>query len=101
MRSTRASATERCTIAAERRAALPGGARRGEHDAAHCEVEVGRRGDDRRIVAAEFQQHLAEPLRDARADLLPIRTEPVALSSATRGSSTSCSPTSRPPGSAG
>lgn len=56
--------------AAQRRAALPGGACGGEHDAAHREIEVGRRGDDGGVVAAELQQHLAEPLGHARADLL-------------------------------
>ena len=71
------SATERVhDQPAQRRAALARGARRGEHDAAHREVEIGRRGDDRGVVAAELQQHPAEPLRDPRTDLLshPHRT---------------------------
>ena len=54
---------------AQRRAALTRGARRGEHDAAHCQVEVGRRRDDRGVVAAEFEQDPAEPLGHPRADL--------------------------------
>ena len=77
MRSTRVSTTERVgDHPAQRRAALTRGARRGEHDAAHGEVEIGRRRDDGRVVAAEFEQRLAEPLRDPRADLLahPHRT---------------------------
>ena len=53
---------------AQRGAALPGGARRGEHDAAHGEVEVGGRGDDRRVVAAELEQAAAEARGDPRAD---------------------------------
>ena len=62
MRSTRSSATERVhDQPAQRGAALAGGARRGEHDAAHGQIEIGRRGDDRGVVAAEFQQRLAEP----------------------------------------
>ena len=83
---------------AQRRTPLSCGARRGEHDAAHGEVEVGGRCDDGGVVAAQFEQRLAEPLRHPRPDLLahPHRTRR-ADSSATRGSSTSRSPTSRAP----
>ena len=61
---------------AQRRAALARGARGGEHDAAHGQLEVRRRRDDRGVVATEFQQHPAEPLGHARTDLLahPDRT---------------------------
>ena len=55
---------------AQRGAPLAGGARGGEHDAAHGEVEIRRRRDDRGVVAAELQQRLAEPLRHPRTDLL-------------------------------
>ena len=59
-----------------RRAALARGARGGEHDAANGQLEIRRRRDDRGVVAAEFQQHPAEPLRHPRTDLLthPHRT---------------------------
>ena len=53
---------------AQRGAALPGGAGRREHDAAHGEVEVGRRRDDRGVVAAELEQQPAEAAGDARRD---------------------------------
>ena len=54
---------------AQRGAALTSRARGGEHDAAHRELEVGRRRHDRGVVAAEFEQRLAEPLGDPRPDL--------------------------------
>ena len=41
---------------AQRRAPLAGRAGGGEHDAAHGEVQVGGRRDDRGVVAAELQQ---------------------------------------------
>ena len=47
----------------------PGGAGRGEDDALQGEVEVGGRGDDGGVVAAELQQAAAEAGRDAGADL--------------------------------
>ena len=65
---------------AHRRAPLAGGAGGGEHDGAHGEVEVGRRRDDRGVVAAELEDGPAEagghprrdrgahPLRPGRAD---------------------------------
>ena len=61
---------------AQRGTALTRGARGGEHDAANGQIEIRRRRDDRGVVAAEFQQHPAEPLRHPRADLLahPHRT---------------------------
>ncbi len=51
-------------------AALAGGAGGGEHDGAHRQVQVGRRRDDGRVVAAQFQQHPAEPPGHPWADLL-------------------------------
>ena len=54
--------------------------------------------DDRGVVAAEFQQRPAEALGDPRTDLPAHPHRPGrADSSATRGSSTRRSPTSRPP----
>ncbi len=50
-------------------AALAGRAGRGEHDAAHGEVEVGRRRHDGGVVAAELEQAAAEARGDPRADL--------------------------------
>jgi len=47
-------------------AALPGGAGGGEHDGAHGQIEVGRRRDDRRVVAAEFEQQATEATGDPR-----------------------------------
>lgn len=66
-------------------AALAGGAGGGEHHGAHREVQVGRRGHDGGVVAAQLQQHPAEPRGDAGPTSRPIRTEPVADTSATRG----------------
>ena len=54
----------------QRRTALPGRARGGEDDAAHRQIQIGRRGDDRGVVAAQLQQRPAEALRDPRAHLL-------------------------------
>ena len=71
---------------------------RGEHDAAHGQVEVGGRGDDGGVVAAELQQRAPEPGGDDRPDLRrPSGSEPVAETSATCGCATRASPTSRPP----
>ena len=56
--------------APEARAALAGGADGGEENAAHDQVEVGARRDDRGVVAAELEQRAAEPGRDARCELL-------------------------------
>ena len=67
----------------QRRAPLAGGAGRREHDAADGEVEVGRRGDDRRVVAAELEEAAAEAGGDHGRDLAPHRVEPVALTSGT------------------
>ena len=53
---------------AQARAALPGGADGGEGDAAHGQLEVGRRGDDRRVVAAELEDQPAEARGDDRGD---------------------------------
>ena len=39
-----------------------------EQDCARRELEIGRRADDRRIVAAELEQDAPEALRDARTD---------------------------------
>src|SRR5271166_3745538 len=55
--------------APRRRAALARGADRAENERRDREVEIGGRIDDDRVVAAELQQALAEPLRDAHADL--------------------------------
>ena len=54
--------------AAQRRAPLPGGAGRGEHDGARRQREVGRRGDDRRVVPAELQQAPPEAPGDERGE---------------------------------
>ena len=45
----------------QRRAALAAGAGGGEGDRAHRQLQVGRRGDDHGVVAAEFQQRPAQP----------------------------------------
>ena len=55
--------------AARRGAALAGSADRAEHDRRHGEVEVGELVDDDGVVAAEFEQALAEPARHALADV--------------------------------
>ena len=47
-------------------APLPGSSDRREGDAAHGEVEVGAGGDDRRVVAAELEDHAPEPSGDDR-----------------------------------
>ena len=65
------------------RAALAGRARGGEDDAAHGQVEVGDGRDDGGVVAAELEQAAAEAGRDPRRDARPMRSEPVALTSAT------------------
>ncbi len=52
----------------KRRAALAGGADRGKEDGAHRHVEVGGRGDDHGVVAAEFEDGAAEAGRHFRAD---------------------------------
>ena len=59
--------------AAEARAALAGRADGGEQDAAHDEVEVGARRDDRGVVPAELEQRAAEAGGDARRDRLAHR----------------------------
>ncbi len=53
------------------RAALPCRADGGEQDAAHDEVEVGARRDDRGVVAAELEQRAPEPRGDARRERPP------------------------------
>ncbi|CKO04672.1 Uncharacterised protein [Mycobacterium tuberculosis] len=57
-------------------AALTCGAGRGEHDAAHRQLQVGRRRHNGRVVAAQLQQHPPEAPGDAWTDLLahPHRT---------------------------
>ncbi len=55
---------------AQRRAPLAGGAGGGERDAAHDEFDVGRRRDDRRVVAAEFEDAATESGGDDAGDLL-------------------------------
>ena len=52
----------------QRGAALPGGADGGEDDRPHRHVEIGRGGDDHRVVAAELEDRAAEPRGDLRAD---------------------------------
>ena len=47
------------------RAALAGGADGAEHDGRHREFQVRGLVDDDRVVAAELEQALAEPARDA------------------------------------
>ena len=54
---------------AQRGAALPGGAHGAEQDRAHGQIEVGRRRDDHRVVAAQLEQAAAEAGGHARADL--------------------------------
>ena len=53
---------------AQRGAALPGRADGGEDDRPHRQVEIGRGGDDHRVVAAELEDRAAEPGGDLRAD---------------------------------
>ena len=58
-----------CTISRrKRRAALAGGPDRRKQDRTRGELEVRARADDRRIVAAELEQHSAEALRNPRPD---------------------------------
>ena len=45
-------------------ATLAGGADGAEHDGRHREIEVGGFVDDDRVVAAQFEQALAQPARD-------------------------------------
>ena len=59
--------------AAQARAALAGRADGGEEDAAHDEVEVCARGDDRGVVPAELEQRAPEAGGDARRDRLAHR----------------------------
>ena len=54
--------------AAQRRAALAGGAHGGKGDAAQREREVGARRDDRAVVAAELEDRAGEAARQALAD---------------------------------
>ena len=55
--------------AAQRGAALAGGADGREGDGAHGQVEIGRGRHDHGVVAAELQQRAAEALGHARRDL--------------------------------
>ena len=55
---------------AQRRAPLPGGAGRGERDAANDQLDVGRRRDDRRVVAAELEDAATEAAGDDTCHLL-------------------------------
>ena len=50
-------------------AALAGGTHGAEHDRRNGEIQIGLLIDDDRVVAAEFEQALAETLRHARPDL--------------------------------
>ena len=84
--------------AAQRRAALAGRAHRSKGDAAQRQIEIGRRRDDRRIVAAELQNGAGEAL--ARAAVRrrgPSRSSRSPRPAATLGWSTRASPISRPP----
>ena len=54
--------------AAHRRAALAGGAHRAERDGAQRQVEIGRRRDDRGVVAAEFEDAAGKAARQPLAD---------------------------------
>ena len=78
--------------AAQGRAALAGGSRGGEDDSAPGELEVGRGGHDRGVVAAELEQEAPHAGRHAGATSVPMRSDPVALTSATSGLSTSAWP---------
>ena len=83
---------------AQRGAALAGGAHGGEGDAAHREIEVGRGRDDGGVVAAEFENRAGKPRREPRRRRRgPWRSSRWPTPAATRGSSTSTSPISRPP----
>ena len=53
---------------ARRRAALAGGADRGEGRRADGQLEVGARGDDDGVVAAQLEERPAEPAADDLAD---------------------------------
>ena len=81
--------------AAQRGAALPGRADGGEHDRPHRHVEIGGRGDDHGVVAAEFEDRAAEPRGDLGPTIEPMRVEPVAETSGTWRDSTSASPDRR------
>ncbi|MNI17221.1 hypothetical protein D3C73_705860 [compost metagenome] len=54
--------------AAQCRAALASGAHGGESDTAQGQIEIGRRGDYRGIVAAEFEDRASETLSELRSD---------------------------------
>ena len=57
-----------------RRAALSGGAHRAEHDGRHGEFQVRSLVDNDGVVAAELEQALAEPARDALRDIAANRS---------------------------
>ena len=59
--------------APRRRAALAGRADRAEHDGGHREFQIRGLIDDDRVVAAELEQRLAEPARDALGDVAADR----------------------------
>ena len=56
--------------AAQRRASLTGGSGRGERHAAHDQLDVGRRRDDGRVVAAELEDAAPEAAGDDTCHLL-------------------------------
>src|SRR3546814_4820981 len=53
---------------AHRRAALTSGAHGTKCDSPQRQLEIGRGGDDRGVVAAEFEDRFAETARHALAD---------------------------------
>ena len=62
----------------QRRTPLAAGAGGGEGDRPHGQIQVGRRGDDHGVVAAEFQQRAARAARrPAGPPPGPSRVEPV------------------------
>ena len=49
-------------------ATLPGGSDGAEKDAGDCDGEIGRRGDDHRVVSAELEEGFSESGGDFLAD---------------------------------
>ena len=58
---------------AERGAALPGGAETGEERTLHRKIEIGARGHDQRILAAQLQAGGLQMAPGQRADLAADR----------------------------
>jgi hypothetical protein len=70
------------------RAALARGTDRAEYNGRHDDFEIGGFIDDDGVVAAQFQQALAQSLRHSHAMCRPTWVDPVNDTRATRRSST-------------